>query len=165
MHGVLLSILWAMLVMGASLVLFHLRRVERRFRSVCWLSVGGLAGLVAQSSQTPLAELILSVYLYAFWIFGIFAQLYSLADRGFSLTMLTDFLGAERQGRTRMEIKQQYAAGRGMDYVRVKRMAQMLQGRFIRECEAQTYVPTALGRWMGNAALWCHAVYRFREAG
>ena len=156
------SLVWAGAVVAVTIACFHLWPVQRRFGLLCAVGALGAVGVVWSLQRSGLA---LGLYLYGFWIFGVFAQLYSLADRGFSLTILTDFLSAGCPARTRAEIKRAYAAGQGMAYVKSKRMAQIVHGRLVRQQETRSYTATRLGRWIGRAVLQLHALYRFREVG
>lgn len=173
MTGIVLSILWALIVVGLTVVRFHQRDISRRFRTICALSLIGLAGLwlsYAVLRRHPglgrwsWVEIVNGSYLYAFWIFGVFSQLYGLADRGFSLTILTDFLSAESTPRSRTEISQGYAEGKGMEYVKRKRFAQIVHGGFIRQA-GDRYVSTPRGLWVGRLCGWLQTLYRFRETG
>ncbi len=177
MGGALLSVLWMLAVMAVSILLFHLRPVQRRFRTLCTVFAVGAVGFTVSYLQMspavfglppnrtePWTEFLNGFYLYSFWFFGVFVQLYSLADRGFSLTMLTDLLSEGSVIRTRQEIKAGYASGKGTAYVKHKRMAQIIHGGFIRR-EQDGYRDTRLGRRVGRFLLTLQQLYRFRETG
>ena len=176
MGGVLLSLVWISVVSGMTVLVFHRRVVTQRFRVMCRIFAGGLIGFVVSYfvvpspclgvpvRSEPVVEFLNGLYCYHFWFFGVFAQLYSLADRGFSLTILTDFLTSGAASRTREEIKHMYAGGKGMAYVKQKRIEQIIHGGFIRR-EHQTYVSTSLGWRVGRLFQGVQRLYRFQETG
>ena len=173
MAGIVLSVLWALIVAGLTLARFRQGDVSRRFRTICvlfvigltgfWLSYAGLRG-GPHGGRWSWVESLNGCYVYAFWIFGVFSQVYGLADRGFSLTILSDFLSAPSPARSRTEMLQRYAEGRGMEYVKRKRFTQLVHGGFVRRA-GDRYVSTPLGLWVGRVCGWVQALYAFRETG
>ncbi len=170
MKGIVLSLLMSGFVALATVAVFHARPVTRRFRAMCLVFCFGLIGFIAIYQATPaspsesIVGLLNGLYFYVFLFFGVIAQAYALADRGFSLTMLTDFLPAEAMKRTREEIKQAYAGGKGMSYVKHKRMAQIAHGGLIKQ-GAGGYVSTPLGQFVGRVFLRLQDLYQFHENG
>ena len=169
MSGLFLSLGWMLFVVLGTAVIFRRWAVTRRFRVMCGLFLIGGLGFIASFAlmpprPEPLAEFLNGLYLYAFFFFGVVAQCYGLADRGFSLAILTDVYRAGRQPRSRAELKQVYAGGRGMAYAREKRIAQLLHGGFIR-LDAGAYRGTQLGLSIGRAFGVLQRLYRFQETG
>ena len=170
MNGLALSLVWMLVVVAVTIFIVHRRSVISRFQVACGVFVAGLIGLLASvllapaAGPEPVVDALNGLYFYGFWFFGVFAQLYFLADRGFSLTMLTDSLCEGTAGRTREEIKRAYAGGAGMAYVKEKRLRQLVEIGWIRQ-ERQRYLLTPVGRRVGRLCLRLQQLYLFRETG
>jgi len=169
MTGFVLSIGWALAAAIATLVMLHLRRVTRRVRLMGWLGLLGLVGFVAhyllihpcptQALRVGWGlEFVNGLYFYLFGFIGVFLQIYGLADRGFSLAMLTDLNRAHPRAMTREALKQTYADGKGLTYVSHKRMHQLTHGGFIRT-EGNTVRATRLGAAIGRVCVALRRLY------
>lgn len=168
MNGFLFSIAWILIVMAVTTAVFHRWNVRRRFRVMSALFAAGLVGFLASallmSGKPSTVETLNGLYFYVFWFFGVAAQCYGLADRGFSLAVLSDLDRLGGGPRTREEIRTAYANGRGLDYVKEKRIGQILHGGFMREQEGR-YIPTSLGRWVGLIGAVAQRFYGFQDIG
>ena len=177
MRGLALAVGWMLTVMVVTIIVFHCWSVTRRFRVMCLIFLAGLAGFVTHALLTqpeplwagalrlqPVVEWLNGLYVYGFLFFGIFVQAYGLADRGFSLGILTALYHSSEPAKTRQEMKQLYAGGQGMAYVRQKRILQMVHGGFLR-AEGQSYHATRLGALIGHIFLALKRLYRFQETG
>ena len=178
MRGVALAVVWMLTVMVVTIIVFHCWMMTRRFRVMCLIFLAGLVGFVIHALLTqpepPLwagalrlqavAELLNGLYFYWFLFFGIFVQAYGLADRGFSVGILTALYYSSESAKTRRDIKQLYAGGKGMAYVRQKRVQQMVHGGLI-QAEGESYHATRLGALIGRIFLALKRLYQFQETG
>ena len=177
MREVALAVVWMLTVMVVTVIVFHCWSLTRRFRVMCLIFLAGLVGFVTNALFTQpeppwvgalrlqmVVEWLNGLYFYWFLFFGVFVQAYGLADRGFSLGILTALYHSSEPAKTRQEIKQLYAGGKGMAYVRQKRIQQMIHGGFIR-AEGQSYHTTRLGAFIGHIFLALKRLYQFQETG
>ena len=121
LRGLVASVLWIGVVIAVTVVVFHRWPVTRKFRAMCAIFFGSVPACAATYWWMPAAwfgppsvlGLLNGLYLHHFWFFGVFVQLYALADRGFSVAILSDLCHSATPHRTREEIKHAYAGGKG----------------------------------------------------
>ena len=79
----------------------------------------------------PIADLGFGLLLYSSGYFGGLLQLYNLADRGLSLRILIDIDETASGRTTAAKLYRQYSAGRGLGWMYDKRLADLVEGRFV----------------------------------
>lgn len=126
---------------GLVTAIFRVFVVRRRIVLMCGLFLITLVFLVVVHAATPPSlgflpatltipakwvDLGFATLLYVAAFFGGILQLYNLADRGFSLRMLTDIYESPGGVLTVRAMFEQYSAGRGLEWMYQKRLDGLL---------------------------------------
>jgi hypothetical protein len=159
MKAILLALVFATLLLAAVSIVFNGSLTEKRggfllrasafllpFLILAHLFTRADLGVLPASLVTPVSpiDLAFSVFLFVVASLGGVAQLYNLADRGFSLRILIDILEAPDQTLTAAEVMVVYSAGRGIAWMYEKRVTGMLSAGLI-ELAGDEVVLTAKG--------------------
>jgi hypothetical protein len=112
-------------------------------------------GFLGAGMVMPVAwiDITFAVFLYAVGFFGGILQLYNLADRGFSLRILIDFLEAPAQVMSTGDVMKGYSAGRGIAWMYAKRLEHM-QSAGLAKIEGDCLVLTPKGQRMAKLLAW-----------
>jgi hypothetical protein len=139
------------LVLSALVTLaFRLRQSEHRARRMTIIYVLCLAILALVWRETPddlgfLSPLLLAeprwldfasaLFFFSAAFFGGVLQLYNLADRGFSLRILTDIMESPAATRDVQQMMANYSRGQGLSWMYRKRMEDLVAGGFVRRSD------------------------------
>jgi hypothetical protein len=103
-------------------------------------------------AEPPWLDLAACLFFYAAGFGGGLAQLYNLADRGFSLRILAELGAARGRALTVAEIAERYSEGRGLGWMYGKRLEGLVGQRLV-VVDGDDVVLTARGRlWAGRFA-------------
>jgi hypothetical protein len=127
------SLLYALLVTA----LFRTRAVQRRAAAMVRLFLATVPLYIALYAITPpdlgvlsptlvepryVPACLFGMFVHTALFFGGWLQLYNLADRGFSLRILTDIDESPERALTATELETRYGSGRGTDWMLDKRV-------------------------------------------
>jgi hypothetical protein len=93
------------------------------------------------------------VFLYSAAFFGGSLQLYNLAERGFSLTMMTDIVESGERGMSLADVRKGYSRGHGIAWMFQKRIDDMQAGNLVK-IEAGDVVVQERGERIARLAGW-----------
>jgi len=123
----------------ALLITLYLRMVEVRQRAatmlrlflatvplylVLYAAIPSDLGFLSPSLVEPryVPACLFGLFVHSALFFGGWLQLYNLADRGYSLRILTDIYESPERALTAPELQARYGGGRGMDWMLDKRV-------------------------------------------
>ena len=150
MKAVCLASAMTIVLLVAVTVAFRLAPREQRVRQIGLLYLASTAALIAVWLSTPddlgflqpwlLAgppwfDLLLAMFFFAAAFFGGVAQLYNLADRGFSLRILIDALEDPNGSVDVDRLIAHYGGGQGITWMYDKRVRGLLDGDFIQPAD------------------------------
>ena len=86
---------------------------------------------VVRARGPAIVDLGFGLLLYSSGYFGGLLQLYNLADRGLSLRVLIDIEESPSGRTTAAALYRSYSGGRGLGWMYDKRLADLVEGRFV----------------------------------